>query len=389
MADGRGAGASRRRQAKKTTGAFGKLNALSTSGALTAINQSPAPEDVATPTPQPSTTPKLSAAPAPATEVLAPTAEQPAEGTSAAASPAPAPEAIAPTNEGPADAVAPRVPAPSTEVVGEPGNLVAPSSNVPAVAMPEAPAGVPEEAPSARPSSDSALLSSGSAAKGPHEAVKSALVVSDAPDGEERVRGEHPVPNEKATTHVGSVTVRKSAPPALPMTSGYSEQRMLEALPPQLAHKVEGLPVAYLELAKSYRRAQATRTGTKPAKRNIRLHTEVATAMNHQMVADKRRLGLRNLKPSQYVDAALTLARGVSVEDLIRAADGFRDKHIGEDSGFGSPNHYSIWKENDDWLDEMMDELLLANTTGLHGHMINVIVESFLQQLNAEAPAES
>jgi hypothetical protein len=155
-----------------------------------------------------------------------------------------------------------------------------------------------------------------------------------------------------------------------------------------LAQKIDGLPVAYLELANSYRRAQATRTGTKPAKRNIRLHTEVVTAMNHQLVADKRRLGLKNLKSSQYVDAAITMARGVSVEDLIRAADRFRDSHIGEESGFGSPNHYSIWKENDEWLDEMMDELLLANTTGLHGHMINVVLESFLGQLKAEAPTE-
>jgi hypothetical protein len=146
--------------------------------------------------------------------------------------------------------------------------------------------------------------------------------------------------------------------------------------------------VAYLELAQSYRRAQATRTGTKSEKRNIRLHGDVVTALNHQLVHDKRMLGLRNLKPSQYVDAALTLAQGASVEDLISAADGFRDSHLGEESGFGSPNHYSISKENDDWLDNMMDELLLANTTGLHGHMINVVILSFLDQLKVERPNE-
>ncbi|MGW1616104.1 hypothetical protein ACWCQZ_42980 [Streptomyces sp. NPDC002285] len=161
---------------------------------------------------------------------------------------------------------------------------------------------------------------------------------------------------------------------------------MLDALPPHLAEKVQGLPMAYLELARSYRQAQATRTGMKPAKRNIRLHTDVATAVSHQMVSDKRMLGLRNLKPSQYVDAAITLARHVSVDDLVKAADDFRDSHLGEESGSASPNHYSISRENDDWLNDMMDELLLANTTGLHGHMINVVVESFLEQLKAEAP---
>lgn len=185
------------------------------------------------------------------------------------------------------------------------------------------------------------------------------------------------------------VTLRRAEGPAFPTSSGYSERRMLEALPQHLAEKVQDLPAAYLGLAKSYRQAQATRTGTKPAKRNIRLHTEVATAVNQQMVSDKRMLGLRKLKPSQYVDAALSFAREVPVEDLIQAADHFRDSHLGEESGSSTPNHYSISRDNDDWLDDMMDEFLLANTTGLHGHMINVIVQSFLQQLKEEAPTSA
>ncbi|MFC5148896.1 hypothetical protein [Streptomyces aureoversilis] len=183
------------------------------------------------------------------------------------------------------------------------------------------------------------------------------------------------------------MAVRRSAAPSLHGTSGYSEQRLLEALPPNLADKVAGLPIAYNELAQSFRRAQATRTGTKPEKRNIRLHPDIARAVNHQLVHDKKRLGLRNLKPSHYVDAAITLAQGVAVEDLIAAADGFRDSHLGEEAGAGSPNHYSISKENDTWLDDMVDELLLANTTGLHGHMINVIIQSFLEQLRVELPS--
>ncbi|MFI1204839.1 hypothetical protein ACH4VR_36340 [Streptomyces sp. NPDC020883] len=158
----------------------------------------------------------------------------------------------------------------------------------------------------------------------------------------------------------------------------------------------------------------ATRTGTKPKKRNIRLHNDVVTALNQQLVHDKRLLDLRGLKPSQYVDAAITLARGVLVEEpiraadefrddhpsdedargalvegLIRAADEFRDDHLGDEDGWGSANHYSISKENYAWLDEMMDELLLANTNGLHGHMINVIILSFLKQLKIERSTEN
>jgi hypothetical protein len=162
---------------------------------------------------------------------------------------------------------------------------------------------------------------------------------------------------------------------------------MLASLPEKLADKVEGLSVAYIELAKSYRRAQATRTGTKPAKRNVRLRSDVTASLNRQMVSDKRMLGLRDLKPSHYVDAAITLAQTVTVEDLIKAADSFRDSHLGEDSSGSPSNHYSISRENNAWLDNMMDELLLAGTTGLHGHMVNVIIQSFLGQLHEEFPA--
>ncbi|MFC8946337.1 hypothetical protein [Streptomyces rochei] len=204
---------------------------------------------------------------------------------------------------------------------------------------------------------------------------------------DDRAETDLPVYGPESPSPGGAVTLRRAVGPAFPATSGFSERRMLDALPPQLAEKVQGLPVAYTELARSYRQAQATRTGTKPAKRNVRLHSEVAIAVNRQMVSDKRMLGLRNLKPSQYLDAAITLARNVSVTDLIQAADDFRDRHLGEEGGSASPNHYSISRENDDWLDDMMDELLLANTTGLHGHMVNVIVQSFLEQLKAEAPA--
>ncbi|QCX82673.1 hypothetical protein C9F11_45575 (plasmid) [Streptomyces sp. YIM 121038] len=156
---------------------------------------------------------------------------------------------------------------------------------------------------------------------------------------------------------------------------------MQKALPEALANKIDGLPLVYEELAKSYRIAKSTRRGVKPTrKRNIRLHQEVVQRLNHQLVSDKRMLGLTDLKSSQYVDAAITLAQGVSVSDLIRAADEFRDSHLGEKDVLASPNHYSISLGNYAWLDHMVDELLLANTTGLHGHMINVIIKAYLDQ---------
>jgi hypothetical protein len=342
-----GSGTPRRSKKAKTSAAFGKLNALSASGALSKINNETGKGSSPATATQPTEAAPASVvgAPEPAADFAEP---EPTES---------APQAPSVTTPAEPAANTPR-PAP------EPGGAVGPRE------LKEAPFPTPG---SVLPQETERSPADGSAAS---------LVTAGS-------IGRQPGPKRKEPASASNaVAVRRTAPPSLPTTSGYSERRLLEALPPQLADKVEGLPVAYLELAKSYRRAQATRTGTKPAKRNIRLHAEVATAVNHQLVSDKRMLGLRNLKPSQYVDAAVTLARGVSVDDLIRAADEFRDSHLGEESSSASPNHYSISRENDAWLDDMMDELLLANTTGLHGHMINVIIQSFLEQLRVEAPIE-
>ncbi|MFI1765164.1 hypothetical protein ACH41H_24330 [Streptomyces sp. NPDC020800] len=348
------------RNAAKAGAAFGRLNALSASGKLAAINNAGAQGEES-----------------PAAAVVP-----------AVTDPAPAPSADV-TRSAEAAEAAPVVPAPSAEAGPDAGlpvkvedvDLAPPLADKSATATPT-PDDVEETPKAALPSQDSFSQLPAAPAAPVVSGASSLSQVLLAPRGAS-------APQQEATRSDAPVAVRRTAPPALPRTSGYSEQRMLEALPPQLAEKVDGLPVAYLELAKSYRRAQATRTGTKPSKRNIRLHNDVATAVNRQLVSDKRMLGLKNLKPSQYVDAAITLAKGVSVEDLISAADGFRDSHIGEEDGYGSPNHYSIAKENNEWLDEMMDELLLANTTGLHGHMINVILQSFLEQLKTELPAEA
>ncbi|MFE3268083.1 hypothetical protein [Streptomyces sp. NPDC059215] len=148
------------------------------------------------------------------------------------------------------------------------------------------------------------------------------------------------------------------------------------------------MPEAYMELARSYRNAKATRTGSK-AKRNMRLHREIADAITRQLVQDKRLLNIRDLKPSHYVDASLTIARGYQVETLIVEADNFREYHLGEGTGSEAPNHYTISQKNYDWLEEMTDELLLANATGLHGHMINVVIQAYLHQLAAHAPGAS
>jgi hypothetical protein len=179
-----------------------------------------------------------------------------------------------------------------------------------------------------------------------------------------------------------AVSVRSASAPAFPSGPGYPQLRQGEALPPLLAQKVDGLPQAYLQLASSYRLAKSARPGRAGrAKRNVRLHAEVAEAITRQLITDKRQLGLRDLKPSHYVDAALSYAREVEVETLIEEADKFRDRHLGEEGGLEAPNHYSISGENDAWLDDMIDELMVAKATGLHGHMINVIIEAFLKEL--------
>lgn len=196
-------------------------------------------------------------------------------------------------------------------------------------------------------------------------------------------------PKVNAERSVGSTLApRRNALPSFTQGSGIG-QGLAANLPTPLADKVRDLPAAYGQLAQSYRTAQDTRTGRTLKRRNIRLHTTLADTLRRQLVHDKRLLTIRNLVPSYYVDAALTFMRSLPTSQFIEAADQFRDRLVGGDTGFEAPNHYSITKENDDWLEEMKDELMLAGTKGLHGHMINAIVEAFLAQLNHELPAES
>ncbi|WP_330351730.1 hypothetical protein [Streptomyces sp. NBC_00582] len=178
------------------------------------------------------------------------------------------------------------------------------------------------------------------------------------------------------------VAPRTASAPAFPTGPGLPQVHRPEALPPVLAQKVQDLPHAYMHLAASYREAKSAHP-RRPAraKRNVRLHTAVSQAVTRQMVADKRRLGLRDLKPSHYVDAALTYGRAASVDVLIDQAAQFRDNHLGEDDAFGAPNHYTISSGNDQWLDDMLDEMALAQANGLHGYMINVIVQAYLREL--------
>ncbi|WP_146228915.1 hypothetical protein [Streptomyces sp. NWU339] len=368
---GKGKTPAPRKRATKASAAFGRLNQLSASGALSKINnEGPQPAAAST---------ALNSDGAPKAD------ETPAAGITAEAAPASTPTVTVEPAVPPAPQRTEK-PAAAAESLAQPAasrvssvstvpDASAPSSNVghnDTSVDPESPA---EAVPIPSQERDHVVQRAGAPTMGTTPELPNTLIrgLSD------------PAPGISAPT--GEVAVRRTAGPAFPASSGYAESKMLDALPPQLEQKVQGLPVAYYELAKSYRLAQATRTGKKNAKRNIRLHDEVATAVNRQMVSDKRMLGLRALKPSHYVDAAITLVREVPVADLIKAADDFRDQHLGEEGGSASANHYSISTKNDEWLDDMMDELLLANTTGLHGHMINVIVQSLLAQLQAEAPA--
>ncbi|MER6123312.1 hypothetical protein ABT173_11690 [Streptomyces sp. NPDC001795] len=375
MAESRGkkAAAAPRRKSPKASAAFGRLNQLSQSGALSKINSdgtqpaasSAAPDSDGAQKHDETSAAEITAeavhesAPAATAEPAASSASQRAE------QPAAAPEPVAESATrlaSPVNAVPDASALSSNAEHYEAGGRLAP----------------PAEAVSIPPQGPDAAV---------HRAEAHAMGTPlEAPNTPTRGLADSA---QGSSAPTGELTVRRATGPAFPASSGYAESRMLDALPPQLEQRVQGLPVAYYELAKSYRQAQATRTGNKNPKRNMRLHDDVATAVNRQMVSDKKMLKLRNLKPSHYVDAALTLAREVPVNDLITAADHFRDQHLGEEGGSASANHYTISKTNDEWLDDMMDELLLAKTTGLHGHMINVIVQSFLAQLQAEAPTST
>ncbi|WP_331726123.1 hypothetical protein [Streptomyces sp. NBC_00470] len=371
-AKSKGQASARRPKKPKASAAFGKLNALSASGALSQIN-SPAPAPAREPA---SGTAESVPAEAPSEDVTS-TAAAETEPVSLPSPPA-EPEATFVQEEG----------GPTAEALGGAWDSSAPAPAPESSISAPASDATTEDSAEAGPADERGLPEESSIPAQSEAPTGAASPLANVTHANQQLLGQQPeaAGPQPPSQPAGEVAVRRNVGPAFPVTSGYSEQRMLEALPPQLAEKVQGLPVAYRELAKSYRQAQATRTGNKPAKRNIRLHADVATAVNRQMVSDKRMLGLRNLKPSQYVDAAITLARNASIDDLIQAADHFRDSRLGEEGGSATPNHYSISRENDDWLDDTMDELLLANTTGLHGHMINVIIQSFLEQLKQEAP---
>ncbi|MEV7930561.1 hypothetical protein AB0P03_36885, partial [Kitasatospora sp. NPDC088779] len=195
-----------------------------------------------------------------------------------------------------------------------------------------------------------------------------------------------PAPAAPVATALPAVTASPTGPatPTFKITSAPLEAPAPNALPPALAKKVHGLPNGYLLLASSYRIAKSAVPGkTSRTKRNMRLNTEVADALTRQMLTDKRLLGIRDLKASHYVDAALTYGRTADVATLIAQADAFRERWLGEDDPFEDPNHYTITVANNDWLDDMLDELTLAKANGLHGYMINVIIEAYLSELGA------
>ncbi|MFE0061857.1 hypothetical protein [Streptomyces sp. NPDC059003] len=339
---------SRRPKPAKASAAFGKLNALSSTGALRAIDKDSPQASAEETAPVPSEAPDTASPTSLSTDAV--------EGAST-----------------PLETSAPRVPSPSSEDHHAPTSspVTEHAAHIVGSGLEDASPG--EDGVAQANSPERAAMQPPSDADVP----ASALGVETTKRLEQQDPSITPENSQPAGT---SLAVRAVTSAPLLSTSGYSESGMQKALPEVLANKIDGLPLVYEELAKSYRRAKSTRTGVKPKKRNIRLHHEVIQRLNRQLVADKRMLRLTDLKPSQYVDAALTLAQGVSVSDLIKAADDFRDSHLGEQDALASPNHYSISVENYDWLDDMVDELLLANTTGLHGHMINVIIKSYLEQ---------
>ncbi len=364
--------AATKKRASRAGGAFGALNNLSETGALAAINATP-------PQPVPTT---VDAEPAPAHVSHNDAADIDADGGLAAGVTA-EPTAQAAAEELPQPATVPaqapeRIPmepaqdakAPDTPVivsvpegeskaagrVSQAARIVLDPQLVPA---PDVPPAVQ------RPAAVEAAAPEPSRAPSPAEAI-------GLPAAGLAATGLAAAPAE----------ARPAVKSSLESTSGYMQPRHVESLPPLLAQKVHGLPRAYMLLATSYRAAKSARPGrSSRTKRNMRLHIEVSDTLTRQLLADKRLLGIKDLKPSHYVDAALTYARSAEVGYLIEEADRFRDQHLGEENSLDAPNHYSIAGENDLWLNDMIDEMLVARATGLHGHMINMVIEAFLKEL--------
>lgn len=333
----------------KAGSAFDRLNKMTVSGSLAGLSaDAPATEEPAKPSA------------APEVEAETPAAEfNEAAATSPLPAPSPVVEVISPRHE---EAQPPHDPR-GAPVAPHPAQATEVPQRVPQ------PLGMPEAQPKSAPTASEVTHVS------PAAPPVSQVVLGSLSGG------------QGLESEGAAIPVRRNASPSFTQGSGLG-RGLAANLPTPLADKVRDLPVAYRELAASYRSAKDTRTGKTLKRRNIRFHTTLATSLRRQLVHDKRLLTIRDLVPSYYVDAALTFMRSLPTAQFIEAADQFRDRLVGADAGFEAPNHYSISQENDDWLEEMKDELMLAGTKGLHGHMINAIVEAFLNQLNQERPAE-
>ncbi|MFJ1936650.1 hypothetical protein ACIOGZ_28820 [Kitasatospora sp. NPDC088160] len=340
----------KKRAAAKTTGAFNALNNLSQSGQLAAINNTLAP-------------PLEGVSPTFASETISNPADlipaQQAESLPVST------EAPAPEKHGAAPAVVTTSsPTPAQRPTEEPANFTQAPVTAPTTPVTESsvPAAEPVPAPAPVTAPTTPVTESSVPAAEP-ELATGLAVESTLP----AVPGAN-VAAVTSTFRSNSFTLEVSAP---------------NALPPALAKKVHGLPDGYLLLVNSYRIAKSAAPGRlSRTKRNVRLNKELAGALTRQQLADKRLLGLKDLKPSHYVDAALTFGRNADVTTLIEQADAFRERLLGEDDPFEDPNHFTITVANNDWLDEMLDELVLAKANGLHGYMINVIVEAYLSTLS-------
>lgn len=335
---------------KRTTGAaFGRLNNLQQSGQLKSIESS---GEVPEPTEE--TSPAEAAVESPATQAPAQDtgaiAEAPATTTGQEEHPAESAEVAAGPDSQPASKA-------QTEPAKRQGGAVENPAVEESTALPRPQA--EERAPATEKSVRDGSSSSG--------------------------RKAHKRPTEPSAERKSADTPARVPHRLVPASSvGYPQPRT-ETLPPHLQERVRELPGEYLALAEAYRRAQTqSRPGAKLVKRNIRLSGEVSKALTQQLVRDKRQLGLRSLTASQYVDAALDLARSMDPKRLIEAADQYRHSLLGSPAS-GEPNHYSISTESDQWLEEMKDELLLADVRGLHGHMINVVVKYFIERLASES----
>ncbi|MFI7643416.1 hypothetical protein [Nonomuraea sp. NPDC049400] len=179
----------------------------------------------------------------------------------------------------------------------------------------------------------------------------------------------------------GTAPARRPRRSPVGAASGYFQPRPAE-LPAPVKARLAELPPNYLRLYQSF--SDAINPAVDSAGRTVRLNASLASRLNKQAVADKRRLagGRRRpaLAPSHYIDAALRQARQQPIDVLVKMGHSFKVRHSHED--LPRNNTFSLTLEVDEWIEDLKDELSVVDAyRGMLGHILNACIEAFLDGL--------